>query len=155
MASPWLSGGLNLGNGIRQLFSDTRFAISVWTWFSRTWQSVRHWQIDARVVFWVYCEIISYPNTQQYFRFSSSQHVVGLHRASEVWADVTHVTSGAEHVTAGVNALVCPSPAITTGDVQMVEPPSARISEEDNMEQNPLKTYKGHVAGERSKPLSW
>lgn len=72
---------------------------------------------------------------------SPAAHVVGLQRASRSYADGTGVTSRSEHLTAGVScSSVCP--AITTGDV----PDSgASISQEDDMEQSPLKTYKGNL----------
>lgn len=73
---------------------------------------MRHWQIDARVVF-SECILRQY-RTQILSNISGSPpaHAVGLHRASEEWADVTHVTFGAEPVTAHVNALAClPQPS--------------------------------------------
>lgn len=65
-----------------------------------------------------------------------SEHLLGLHRPSGLWVDVHTVchTSWSEHLTAGGDVPVCPSPAIT-GDV-----PSGRGPHEPASEESPLKS---------------
>lgn len=90
-----LSRGVQLGSVDN--YSQRHSISSLWTWFSRIWQSATHWKTDATVVFWVYCEMPSYLNTQHYFQFSfwpcgritKDQQVVHRCDRSHFWGQIT------------------------------------------------------------------
>ena len=94
------------------------------------------WQTDARVVSWVWCKTPSCPNALQCVWLSSGR-AVGLH--GKVGCGQTgRISLLGRHSDLLVwDVLLCSSPAVRTGDAPEG---GTRVSEDDNLEQSPLKT---------------